>query len=71
MFQKTIIARKYEGYGGDSKYYDSTKQGGGGDTYDRYERYDRYDNPSMSKYRSDNDVKDKPKDKEVPQETFI
>lgn len=58
------IAKKYEGYGGDAKYYDSNNK----DSYDRYDRYDKYDNNNASKFRSDNDVKEKPKEEYVIKE---
>ena len=53
-----FVAKKYEGYGGDAKYYDSNNK----DSYDRYDRYDKYDNKNASKFRSDNDVKEKHKE---------
>lgn len=51
------LARKYEAYSGDSKYYDSNAKELNNNNNEKLDRYDKYD--YNSKFRSDNDVKDK------------
>jgi hypothetical protein len=51
------LAKKYEGYSGDSKYYNSTAK----ETNNNNDRYDKYD--YNYKFRSDEDVKEKKEDK--------
>lgn len=56
------LAKKYEAYSGDSKYYDSNaKELNNNNNNEKNDRYDKYE--YNSKYRSDNDVKDKKEDK--------